>query len=405
MKVWHFTEQPYYPVWDETTEHLKLTLPNQHANPKIVADMYDRYFDEWQLCDEIGINIMVNEHHSTATCLSPSCTLTLAALARLTKNVRLLSLGIPIANRPDPVRVAEEIAMIDCYSRGRFEMGFVKGIDYDLYPSNSAPVTQVRRFAEAYNLIVKALSTRDGPFSWQGEFFNYRHINVWPRTYQESLPPTWMVALGAAAGGWIAEQKATVGTFLTGRTSKFLFDAYRKKWNELGWGVPGLNKFGYMAIVAVADTEAEAKKRAHHIVGYLRTQNRYGSQFQNPIGYLPAEFAAKKMRIEATTGKPFEMSIKLSNGTDKNLYDASIDDLIDAQLVFAGTPDQVFEQIKAYNTYVGGIGNLILMAQGGDLSHADTVSSLSLFAREVMPRLGELSAETERSTQAQPEPV
>ncbi len=392
MRVWQFTEQPYYPAWDQTDLNLKLTLPNIYADPHTVGGLYDRYFAEWQLCDELGINIMVNEHHSTATCLSPSCTLTLAALARTTKNVQLLSLGIPIANRPDPVRVAEEIAMIDCFSHGRFEMGFVKGIDYDLYPSNSAPVTQVRRFGEAYRLILKALSSHDGPFSWQGEFFNYRHVNIWPRPYNNKLPRSWMVALGAAAGGWIAEQKATVATFLTGRNSKMLFDAYRKKWAELGWGVPGPEQFGYMGIVAVADTEAEAKNRAHKILGYLRTQNRYSVQFQNPIGYLPAEFAAKKMRIEANTGKPWEQTVKLSNGREVAMHTATVDELIDAQLVFAGTPDQVYEQVAAYDDYVGGIGNLLLMGQGGDLSHADTVSSLTLFAKEVMPRLKEKSA-------------
>ena len=70
MKVWQFTEQPYYPVWDETPGPLKNTLPNKHVDPTVAADLYSRYLDEWELCDELGINILINEHHSTATCLS-----------------------------------------------------------------------------------------------------------------------------------------------------------------------------------------------------------------------------------------------------------------------------------------------------------------------------------------------
>lgn len=113
MKVWHFTEQPYYPAWDATDRQLKNTLPNKYLDPNIAADLLNRYLDEWELCDELGINITINEHHSTATSMSSSCTLPLAALARATKKVRLMSLGIPIANRADPVRVAEECAIID----------------------------------------------------------------------------------------------------------------------------------------------------------------------------------------------------------------------------------------------------------------------------------------------------
>jgi len=58
--------------------------------------------------------------------MSVSCTLTLAMLARQTKNARLLALGVPIANRYDPYRVAEELAMIDVISNGRLEIGLVK---------------------------------------------------------------------------------------------------------------------------------------------------------------------------------------------------------------------------------------------------------------------------------------
>ena len=100
---------------------------------------------------------------------------------KTTKRVRLLGLGIPIANRPDPLRVAEECAMIDVISRGRLDMGFIKGVPYEIVPSNARPVRIMDRFWEAHDLILKAMTTHDGPFSWEGEHFQYRSVNIWPR--------------------------------------------------------------------------------------------------------------------------------------------------------------------------------------------------------------------------------
>ena len=72
------------------------------------------------------------------------------------------------------------------------------------------------------------------------------------------------------------------------------------------------------------------------------------------------------------------------------LGQASIEELIDAHVLFCGTPDQVYKQIKAFHDHVGGVGNLMLMAQGGDLSHKDAVANLRMFSRDVMPRLKDL---------------
>src|SRR3954471_11272583 len=119
MRVYHFTEQPYFPAWNDHGGSLRVNLPNRRMDPKIAADLYHRYYDEWMLADELGFDIMVNEHHSTATCLSASCNLTLGILARITKRAKLLALGVPLANRADPLRIAEELSMIDVISRGR----------------------------------------------------------------------------------------------------------------------------------------------------------------------------------------------------------------------------------------------------------------------------------------------
>ena len=66
---------------------------------------------------------------------------------------------------------------------------------------------------------------------------------------------------------------------------------------------------------------------------------------------------------------------------------ASVDELIDAGVLFCGTPDEVYQQIVDFCGHCGGMGNLLMMGQAGELTHAQTVDNLSLFAREVLPRL------------------
>src|SRR5947209_19604097 len=123
---------------------------------------------------------------------APAAPLVLAALARLTKTARLLILGNPVANRRQPVRVAEEMAMVDVYSRGRLECGFVRGVPYEMSAGNHRPTRMMDRFWEAHDLIVKAWTSHYGPYIWEGKYFHHRQVNIWPRPYQEPHPPIWI---------------------------------------------------------------------------------------------------------------------------------------------------------------------------------------------------------------------
>ena len=121
-------------------------------------------------------------------------------LARATKKARLLVLGYPIGHRPDPLRVAEELSTIDVISRGRLDMGFIKGIPYEIAASNRNPTELMDRFWEAHDFIIKAMTTHDGTFNWEGEFFHYRQVNIWPRVWQEPHPPVWSTTGSYDAG-------------------------------------------------------------------------------------------------------------------------------------------------------------------------------------------------------------
>jgi alkanesulfonate monooxygenase SsuD/methylene tetrahydromethanopterin reductase-like flavin-dependent oxidoreductase (luciferase family) len=227
MKVWQFSEQSYYPAW-ASSGAMGITLPPRHCDPSQAGALLNRYLDDYILADELGLNIMVNEHHSTASCMSTSCMTTLAILARQTRNARLLALGIPLANRSDPVRIAEEIAMVDALSGGRLEVGLVKGAGYEVFPSNKNPVRFMNAFWEAHDLIIEALTNKEENFAWDGDHFQYRNVNVWPSVLQQPHPPIWMTASSASSAAVHAGYDYHCATFLSGAVARSVFDGYRE---------------------------------------------------------------------------------------------------------------------------------------------------------------------------------
>jgi alkanesulfonate monooxygenase SsuD/methylene tetrahydromethanopterin reductase-like flavin-dependent oxidoreductase (luciferase family) len=332
---------------------------------------------------------MVNEHHQTATCTSSACAITLAILARETKHARLLVLGYPIGHRPDPLRCVEELSTIDVISRGRLEMGFVKGVPYEVPVANTNPVFLMERFWEAHDFILKAMTSHDGPFNWEGEHFHYRHVNVWPRPYQQPHPPVWVTTGSASQARRLGEYGYVMATLGSGYATKGLYDAYRQGYVSKGRPMPGADRFAYLGLVAVASTEEEARRRAEHVAGYVRTSSIVHPPFRNPPGFLSADDNAKLLKA----GKPPARTFT-KDGRAVDMRTGSVQDLIDAAIMFAGTPDQVYKQLVDFCEWVGGMGNLLMMGQAGFLSHADTVDSLTLFAKEVLPRLKEYKQPT-----------
>ena len=257
MRIWHFSETayPHLPPEDDY-ESIRVSLPNKYYDPEIGYKLYQNRIDEWCLADELGIDIMVNEHHQTPTCVDPAAPIMTGVLARLTKNSRLLILGNPIANRRQPVRVAEEMAMVDVLSKGRLECGFVRSVPYEIAPANSNPVRMVKRMWEAHDLIVKAWTSHDGPFTFEGDFFHHRMVNIWPRPYQQPHPPIWVTSLSTGNSAEIARRGYTLGTFLTGyEKTPDIFKAYRTAYRDAGHGddIP-LQKLGYSGLVFVGET-------------------------------------------------------------------------------------------------------------------------------------------------------
>jgi alkanesulfonate monooxygenase SsuD/methylene tetrahydromethanopterin reductase-like flavin-dependent oxidoreductase (luciferase family) len=378
MKTWEFSETayPYLPSPD-TYESVRADLPNRYYDPEKGAALFDRFIDEWLVAEDEGLDIMMNEHHQTPTCVDPAAPLVLSALARLTKKARILILGNPISNRRQPVRIAEEMALADVLSHGRVEVGFVRGVPFECSPANSNPVRMNDRQWEALDLIIKAWTSHDGPISHEGRFFHHRMINIWPRPFQQPHPPVWVSSTSPSGAAQVGSRAFVLATFLTGyRATRPIFDSYRRGWREAGrTGDVPINRLAYAAFIYTADTEAEAHAGAEKLLWHISI-NKVPAHFSNPPGYASVEVNAKILRGTIAGPGVFPKVV-------------TVEDAIAQGIMFAGTPDQVHGQIKRFYEHVGGFGHLLMIGQSGFLSHEDTVKGIKLFAREVFPRLKE----------------
>jgi len=376
MQSWHFSEAAY-PFIPDDEESLRVTLPNRYFEPQVAAELWDRYLEEWQLADELGFGVMTNEHHATATCMTSASPVIAGVLARITRDARILILGNPLGTRPDPVRIAEEMAIVDLLSKGRLEVGMVRAVPFEMSATNANPLSTHGRFWEAHDLIKKAWTTHDGPFSWQGQHFEHRQVNIVPRPFQQPHPPIWMTAGSPNSAIGIANHGYVMACFLMGRGgTKRIFDAYRQRRAELEAPAPEADRFAAAALVCVADTDEEAMETARKLMWYPRSANQVSTQFLNPPGYVPAAFSARVLRSD----RPIHF----------DLENATPEQLIEDGSMFAGDPDTVFEQIRRFSDDVGGFGHLLCMAQAGHLTREEVARTLRLFAAEVQPRLGDL---------------
>ncbi len=144
-----------------------------------------------------------------------------------------------------------------------------------------------------------------------------------------------------------------------------------------------------MALIGVGRTREEGWRRVDQILDYSRTSGIVAPQFQNPPGYMSA--AANVGALKAGgAGAARATRVQTKDGRPINARTVTVEEAIDAGLAFAGTPDDVWEQLKAFYDHVGGFGHLLMMGQGGLISHEDTVDNLTMFSKEVLPRLAEL---------------
>jgi alkanesulfonate monooxygenase SsuD/methylene tetrahydromethanopterin reductase-like flavin-dependent oxidoreductase (luciferase family) len=379
MELWNHCENPYPFVPAEVLDaapSVRASLPNKYCEPEIAARLYDEVFDEYQLCDDLGLHIVTNEHHSGINNLWAASPVITGIVARITKKVRILSLGTLITVRPDPVRVATEYATIDVLSRGRLDIGFVKSGATEMVSGDANPMRIREREWEAIDLIEKALTSHEGPFSWEGKFFTHAHVNIWPRPWQQPRPEFWAATSDLPTCAELG-RRGIVNTLLFGGydRTRASFNAYKNARAAAGLPSPGEDRFSYMAFCYVGDTDEEAFRVGQKIPWFLTVSIKSAPQMAKfQPGQIPPEMTPAAWRA----------------GASKRPSDLSVESLIRQGQMFCGNPDTVARQIKEFRQRVGGVGRIIMMTRQGLVTHAEAMKSFTLTAKEVLPRLHDL---------------
>src|SRR5262249_55111758 len=161
------------------------------------AGLYHRYLDELEFADRLGFDgVVLNEHHQTPYGMMPAPGVLAGALTARVKRAKIAILGRALPLLSNPLTVAEEYAMLDNLSRGRFIAGFVRGIGAEYHAMGVNPVESQERFLEAHDLIMRAWS-EPGPFRFNGKHYQFNYVNTWPRPYQNPHPPVWIPSQGS----------------------------------------------------------------------------------------------------------------------------------------------------------------------------------------------------------------
>lgn len=399
MDAWWQCEVPYPFVPQnilEAAESVRGSLPNRWCDPRIAANLFEEVIDEYLLCDGMGMNVVVTEHHAGINSLLGANPLLLGILARQTRKVRILSLGTLISLRLEPVRVAEEYATADVISRGRLEIGFVKSGGSEMASNNANPVNNIERYWEAIDLIRKTLTHQDGPFTWQGKHFTHRHVNIWPRPWQQPHPRFWAATGDPVTAAEVGRRGMVHVLVLRGPDgTKLAYQAHRHARVAAGLPAVTTDNFGYAALVYVGDTEEEGTRVGSKLLWFLNTSLKSAPQYSRFLpGAVPPRLAPQIYR-----GKPASQAAGLLNTAQDvapatqnaaGLTSITVAQAMAQGILFAGNPDSVYRQIMDFYCKVGGFGHLAMIGRSGFMTHSESAKGIRLFAAEVLPRLRDI---------------
>ena len=293
------------------------------------------------------------EHHATPLGLAPVPGIFLAAATQRTRRIRL---GPCVYCLPlyDPLRLIEEVCMLDHLSRGRFEFGVGRGIvPYEMAFFDLHHMETEEIYEEVLEIVLQGLTSE--VLDHRGERYRYRKVPMTLRPFQQPHPPLWY-GMGHAAGAeWAATNRVNVITNSPVDQSRPLFDRYREVWQRKHGG-PLTTRMGMSrhVVVAATDAEAEALARPNYAVWYGNL-----TKLWRDFGALPFRFAR------------------------------DFDEARQRGVAIAGTPPRVREEIER-QAAASGCNYFVCRMMFGEMPEAAAAASVDLFAAEVMPHLAKL---------------
>jgi alkanesulfonate monooxygenase SsuD/methylene tetrahydromethanopterin reductase-like flavin-dependent oxidoreductase (luciferase family) len=242
--------------------------PSVEPDPRDVAALFARYLDMWVRDEALGFEgVFFSEHHFGRS-YSPSPNLLIAALAQRTRTLRLGVMGVVLPYY-HPVRVVEEIGMLDHLTGGRLEIGTAIGVPQELARFNMTMAEARERNEEIVAVLDAALSDRI--VSYRGKYFSFSELRILPRPLQQPSPPRWTTVVSAESARRAARRRIKISTgFNSTQTIKRIFDAYRQEADAAGFRA-GPDYFALRRRVTVAPTTDQARRYAQAVTDRLKS--------------------------------------------------------------------------------------------------------------------------------------
>ncbi len=390
LYCWHFMSYPHLPAdFDGRYDTGWVTVPNDLWDKQRSRGLYKEYIDQLAYADEIGFDGMVlNEHHQNIYGLMPSPNIIAAALTQRTSRGKIVVLGNLLPLHANPLRVAEEYAMLDNMSDGRIIAGFAPGSGPESFNYDVSSAGSRSQFWEAIDLIQQAW-TKPGPFAFEGEHYPLRYVNPWPQPTQHPHPQIWIpgsrsheTLVEIAKHGYCYFLSSRSHGGATGKSQR----AFAKVLEEHGARYQPF-RMGILMSVYVGETDAIAQEESREgiwyflkncLKGHMRREGRQLT-FGPGIPYIPAS--------------EWREYLKTSDPTTPLLGDCEgWDDLQRSQSIIVGSPDTVYERMADILKHAP-VGHLLIQFHMGNMSDAHAKKSMRLFQEQVAPRL---KAESQR---------
>ena len=294
----------------------------------------------------------VAEHHATPLGVAPSPGVWLAAVAQRTRRLRFgpLVYLLPLYH---PIKLLEEICMLDQISGGRLMLGVGRGISpIELRFYGLDPDLTPAMYAEALEVILRGMTNT--VLNFEGEHYNYYNVPMEIAPFQTPHPPLWYGLGRAEAIPWAARNKVNIVGNLPGTGMRGLTDLYRAEWASLGNDPADLPLMGVGRHVVVAQTDHEALRIARR--GYDKWR----------ASFLKLWIANNMMPVaHAVFPERFE---------DAEAQGRAV----------AGTPDKVRDFLQR-TIDEAGLNYLLCRFAFGDITGDESLNSIDLFTRHVMP--------------------
>jgi alkanesulfonate monooxygenase SsuD/methylene tetrahydromethanopterin reductase-like flavin-dependent oxidoreductase (luciferase family) len=326
-----------------------LPLPEHYAARLRLVEAYDRLgFDRYH----------VSEHHATPLSATPATGAWLGAVAQRTRRIRFGPLVYILPMR-HPLQIAEEVALLDQMSGGRFDIGIGRGISpYELGYHGVNAADSPAMYREALALLLMAMTQESVTF--EGRWWRCDDVPVVLRPRQQPHPPLWYACATPEAAVWPARNAVNIVCNAPAARVAEIVARYRAEWAAAGQPAGALPCLGLSRAIVLADSTAEAMEAAQR--GWRRYEDSFHKLWRKH-GTGP---------VNARVGPDFAETQAAGMG-------------------FAGTPAEVRDALRAQLRATGAT-YLVSRFAFGDLTEAEALRSAELFAREVMPALAETEA-------------